>query len=176
MVFFRRLLLTIAVLVLLIGLVGMLLPSSVHVERSAVFNTTPDKIWPHISNFKSWEAWSPWFEKDPNASFTYSGNAGSVGHESTWSSEQKDVGSGSQKITEVVANEKMVTALDFGSQGTAVAMFELEPQTSGTRVTWSLDSDFGDNFIGRYFGLMMDRMLGPDYEAGLAKLKTVSGG
>lgn len=176
MVFFRRLLLSIAILMLLIGVIGMILPSSAHVERSVMINTTPDKIWPHVSNFKAWEAWSPWFARDPDATFTYSGDKGSVGHASTWSSEQKDVGSGSQKIVEVVPNEKMVTALDFGSQGTAVAMFELVPQTSGTRVTWSLDSDFGDNFIGRYFGLMMDRMIGPDYEAGLANLKNVSGG
>ncbi len=176
MVFFRRLLLSIAILLVLIGLVGMILPSSVHVERSAVFNTTPEKIWPHVSNFKSWEAWSPWFAKDPDASFTYSGDAGTVGHTSTWSSEQKEVGSGSQKIVEITPNERMVTALDFGAQGTATATFALVPDGGTTRVTWSLDSDFGKNFIGRYFGLMMDKMVGSDYEAGLAKLKTVSGG
>jgi effector-binding domain-containing protein len=37
-----------------------------------------------------------------------------------------------------------------------------------------MDSDMGNNPIGRWFGLCMDNMIGADYEKGLAKLKEVS--
>jgi len=174
--FARRLLLSIAVLIMLVGFVGAFLPTSAHVERSIVIDSAPEKIWPHISNFKSWESWSPWYTKDPEAKFTYSGEPGAVGHRAEWESENSEVGSGSQEVVEISDQKSMTTALDFGEQGMAKAKFELVPEGNGTKVTWSLDSDFSDNFVGRYFGLFLDKMVGADYETGLTNLKAQVGG
>jgi len=174
--FFRRLLLSLAVIIMLVGLAGMFLPTTAHVERSIVIDTSPENIWPHISDFKAWESWSPWYAKDPSAKFTYSGEPGTVGHRAAWNSENPKVGSGSQEIVQIKDNASMTTALDFGDQGEAQANLTLSPEGSGTRVTWSLDSDFSDNFAGRYVGLLLDKMVGADYEAGLANLKTHAGG
>jgi effector-binding domain-containing protein len=66
------------------------------------------------------------------------------------------------------------THLDFGKQGTAEAYFELEAADGGTEITWSLDTEFGWDLVGRYFGLMMDRMIGAEYEKGLANLKQLA--
>src|SRR5690606_16939708 len=38
-------------------------------------------------------------------------------------------------------------------------------------VTWSMQADMGNNPIGRWMGLMMDSIVGADYETGLASLK-----
>jgi hypothetical protein len=65
-------------------------------------------------------------------------------------------------------------SIDFGAQGTALASLVLEPAGAGSKVTWGFDSDLGFNPIARYFGMMMDGMIGPDYEKGLARLKTVA--
>ena len=62
----------------------------------------------------------------------------------------------------------------FGEQGNALASVVLEPAGAGTKVTWGLDTDLGFNPIARYFGMMMDGMVGPDYEKGLARLKAVA--
>lgn len=92
----------------------------------------------------------------------------------TWASDDPDVGSGSQEITAVDPPGRIEVLLDFGDQGTADAFFDLEPADAGTRVTWGFDTDFGYNVIGRYMGLFFDQLLGPDYEKGLASLKTLA--
>jgi hypothetical protein len=62
----------------------------------------------------------------------------------------------------------------FVEEGSAHATVVLEPAGAGTKVTWGLDTDLGFNPIGRYFGMMMDGMVGPDYEKGLARLKAAA--
>jgi len=89
----------------------------------------------------------------------------------SWSGDPKTVGSGSQEITESRPYDTVVTALDFGGKGKAIASFVLAGEGSGTKITWSLDADLGMSPIGRYFGLLFDKMVGPDYELGLANLK-----
>jgi effector-binding domain-containing protein len=42
---------------------------------------------------------------------------------------------------------------------------------NATKTTWRLTMDMGANPIAHYFGLTMDRMIGPDFANGLAKLK-----
>jgi Polyketide cyclase / dehydrase and lipid transport len=54
------------------------------------------------------------------------------------------------------------------------ATLVLAPEGTGTRATWSLDTDFSGSLLGRYFGLALDRMVGPDYEKGLAQLKALA--
>ena len=64
--------------------------------------------------------------------------------------------------------------LDFGMDNPTTSTISLVPEGTGTRVTWTLDTDFSGSLIGRYFGLALDRMVGPDYEKGLAQLKAVA--
>ena len=47
----------------------------------------------------------------------------------------------------------------------------LQPVGDSVNVVWSNEGDLGANPINRYFGLMMDRMIGPDFEEGLNNLK-----
>ncbi len=95
-----------------------------------------------------------------------------VGAKFDWAG-NKDVGSGSQEIVAAKANESLKLQLDFGDMGRPTAEFHLSPAGQGTKVTWTLDQSFEGSLVGRYFGLMMDSMVGKDYEKGLAKLKTL---
>ncbi len=161
----------IGVVVFLISVVGLayLQPREVHVEREIIIDATPQEIFPYLSDLKKAQVWSPWAEMDPNTENTYTGTMGEVGSSMKWSSEI--TGKGTQTISEIRPFELVKTDLDFEGQGPAVATLNLTPQGAGTKVVWGLDADMGNNPIGRWMGLAMDSMLGPDYEKGLAKLK-----
>lgn len=168
----KKFLLSVLVLVLILVAVGFVLPGSVHIERSVVIDAPPAQVFPYVSDFERFNEWSPWARRDPNTRYTFNRTSG-VGARMEWSSEDPDVGSGSQEYTEVRDNEFVKVALDFGDMGQANATHQLTPAEGGTRVTWGFDSEFGNNLIFRYFGLMMDRWVGADYEQGLANLKAV---
>ncbi|MBT2746437.1 MULTISPECIES: SRPBCC family protein [unclassified Lysobacter] len=150
---------------------GFLLPSSSHVERSITIDRPPGEVHAMLDSYKRFNEWSPWFEIEPTAKYAYSGPESGVGAAMSW--EGAKVGKGSQRITESVPQQKVVNALDFdGTQATGI--FGLQVQGAGTRVTWTLESEHGNNLVSRWFGLLLlDSMVGKDYEKGLAKLKLV---
>ena len=156
------------VLVFVIG--GYLLPGTSHVERSITIDRPATQVYTMLNSFKRFNEWSPWYEMEPEAMYSYSGPESGVGAAMAW--EGKKVGSGSQRIVESVAATRVVNALDFGGSQ-ATATYALSPDGNGTRITWSLDSEHGNNLVSRWFGPLMERMVGPDFEHGLAKLKTV---
>ena len=175
--FIRRLLTAIVVIVVLLVAVAYVLPREVSVARSVTIDAPPEAIFPHVNSLQKMADWSPWLDRDPNVKLTYEGPEMGVGNKLTWASDQPDVGNGIQEITAMVENEKVTTALDFGDMGLAQADITLAAAGSGTEVTWSLDTDMGNNPIGRWMGLMMDKWVGADYETGLGNLKTlVEGG
>jgi hypothetical protein len=155
-------------------LVGVFLPTAVHVERSIVTSASPATVYGIVSSFRRFNEWSPWFELDPQAKYTFEGPDSGVGAKLSWVGDPSKVGTGSQEITAVDPGRSVTTRLDFGAQGQANATLTVEPDGSGSRITWAFDSSFEDNFLGRYFGLFFDRWIGADYERGLAKLKTVA--
>jgi len=163
----------VAIVALLAG-IGMLLPRQVHVERSIVIDAPAATVYVLVDGFKQFNKWSPWAALDPNTTYSWEGPAYGVGAKQSWESDHKKVGSGSQEIIEVRPYEMVKSHLDLGKQRVATAQFTLSPEATGTKVTWGLDSDMGAGPIGRYFGLMMDRMIGADYEKGLAGLKTLA--
>jgi carbon monoxide dehydrogenase subunit G len=161
-----------ALVVLFVG-IGLLLPASTHVERSITIAKPPAEVFAMLNSYERFNLWSPWFERDPQAAYTYEGPASGVGASMRWVSEKRDVGSGRQTITESVPSEKVAIKLEFEGQGDAKAAYLLTPEGGGTKVVWAFDTEHGYNPLSRWFGLMFDSMIGPDYEKGLAKLKTV---
>lgn len=174
MAILKKLLMVLLVLAAVFVAGGFLLPSSTHVERSVVVARSPAEMFAMLDSWKGFNAWSPWYARDPAAAYTYEGPESGVGASMAWSSAKPDVGKGRQTIIESVPDRKVVSKLQFEGQGDAVATFSLAPEGAGTRVTWGFDVAHGNNLVSRWFGLMFDRMVGPDFEAGLAKLKTVS--
>jgi len=165
-----------AVLALLAAVlvIGLFLPKSAHVERSITTAASPATVYGIVSGFKRFNEWSPWFDLDPQARYTYSGPESGVGAKMAWASDKPDVGSGSQEITAVEPGRSVTTKLDFGSQGISTSTLTITPEGRGSRVVWAFDADFTGNFPGRYFGLMFDRFIGKDYEKGLARLKALA--
>jgi uncharacterized protein YndB with AHSA1/START domain len=169
--FIRFLLIGLVVLIALLAAVGLVLPDSAHVERSTVIEAPPDKVFAVVNNLRRFNEWSPWFDLDPDARYTFSGPESGVGSRVDWSSDVPSVGAGSQEIVASEAPRLVRTALDFGNDGTAFAEIRLLPENGATRVTWALDTELGRNPVDRYFGFFLDALLGPTYEDGLARLK-----
>ena len=168
----KALFITVAVVVIALVAIAFFLPKTSHVERSTLINRPASQVFGVLNDLHRFSAWSPWFDLDPAAKYTFSGPAAGVGAKFTWVG-NKDVGSGSQEIVATKPDESLKMQLDFGDMGRPTAEFFLVPVGSGTRVTWTLDQSFEGSLVGRYFGLMMDSMVGKDYERGLAKLKTL---
>ncbi|MEM8592605.1 MAG: SRPBCC family protein [Pseudomonadota bacterium] len=163
--------------ILVIAAAGsLLLPKVVTVERSVMINAPAAEIFPLVNSMQRTVEWSPWLERDPDVENSFTGPEAGVGNKMAWASDQADVGTGTQEIVESIENEKVVTALDFGAQGLATAEFTLAAQGDATEVTWSLITDTGYNPMSRIFGMMLDGFVGPDYEKGLANLKSVAEG
>ncbi len=160
-------------LVILALAVGLLLPSKTHIERSSEIHATPSAVFAYLNDFHKFNLWSPWAKLDPNTQYTFSGPDQGVGAKMVWRSEHSNVGNGQQQIMISEPDRRVQTALNFGDMGTAYANFDLVATGANTRVTWSFDQDNGYNILGRYFGLMMDKFIGKDYEQGLVNLKSV---
>lgn len=154
--------------------VGFFLPSGQHVERSTVIDADPAELFALVNDYRQFNRWSPWAEKDPDTKYEFSGPAAGVGSKMTWRSEHPNVGNGAQEIVASEPNRMTKSKLTFeGFDTPSYATFEFEPTDGGTRVTWAFDANL-DTFIGRYMGLMMDKWVGADYERGLARLKEVA--
>lgn len=173
----KNILLGLGAIIVLLVVVSFFLPAKAHVERSVTVNASPEAIFTHIKDLKTWNTWSPWAKKDSTMTNTYDGPDGEVGQKSIWKSEK--VGNGSMLITEMVPNEKVVTKLEFDGRDGGHGTLLLEKVGDSTKVTWSLDSDLENTStimkpMSKYFFLGMDGMVGGDFEAGLQGLKELA--
>jgi hypothetical protein len=110
----RRLVIVVAVFAAVVTGVGLMLPGSVHVERSAVIAATPAQIFPYMNDLRKFNEWSPWARRDPGTKYAFTGPDSGAGAAMTWQSEKH--GAGRQRITASVPDEKVTAALDFGAR------------------------------------------------------------
>ena len=168
----KKILLILAVIFVVIAAIGFIFfPSHIHVERKALINQKQSVVYNYVNNFDNYNSWSPWFEMDPAAKYTFLGPHSGVGASFKWESLVKDVGKGSITITDAMPDSLIKEDLNFMEQGTAKSSFRFSPEGNGTNVTWAFDVEAGVNPLFRIMGGFMDGMLGKDFEKGLTKLK-----
>jgi hypothetical protein len=170
----RRIFYGIVIAIVVLAAIGLFLPRNIHVERSIAVNAPPTTVFEIVNGFARFNEYSPWFEADPRATYTYEGPASGVGAKMSWASVDRSVGSGSQRIVKSDPPRSVQTQLEFGEEGTALVTWTIVAADEGSTVTWALDTDLGMNPAMRYMGLAFDRLIGRDYERGLAKLKTLA--
>lgn len=169
---FKKILIVIAILLLVISAIGLFFfPGHIHVERSIVINQSPSMVYNYSGDLKNYQQWSPWYELDTAAAYTYSENTTGKGANMSWESEVKNVGKGSMTINEAVKDSKIGLDLNFMENGVAQGSYLFTPEGKGTKMTWTLDFEAGKNPLMRIMGKFMDGMVGPDFERGLNKLK-----
>ncbi|MFD6158527.1 SRPBCC family protein [Nocardia sp. NPDC060256] len=145
------------------------------VVRQAVISAEPSRIHGLIDNLHEWTKWSPWEDLDPQLQRTYTGPDAGIGAKYAWVGNRK-AGAGSMEVV-ASADREIGIQLVFEKpwQATNQVLFELNPTESGaTEVVWRMS--------GTQQGLMKvlskilptDKIVGKDFEKGLARLKAVA--
>lgn len=166
--------LVIAVLALVAGVLiaAARKPDVFQVSRSTTIRATPERIFTLLADFREWAAWSPYEKKDPAMTRSFRGASSGVGAVYAFDG-NKQVGSGELAIVEVQAPSKLAVTLDMTKPMAChnLITFSLTPAEGGTLVTWHMQG--ACPFMGKVMGMIfnMDRMVGGDFEKGLAALK-----
>ncbi len=164
-----------AIIIAVILILAATKPGTFRVERTAVVDAPADRIFPLISDFRQWLNWSPWEGRDPALKRSYSGPERGKGAVYAWDG-NKNVGSGRMEILEANSPSKVVIKLDFLKPFEAhnTAEFTMLPQGGATNVIWVMHGPAP--FVSKVMQVFMnmDRMIGKDFEAGLANLKTIT--
>ena len=162
------------VLVLLVVFIASR-PSQFTVTRSATMSAPPSAIYPLVNDFHEWTKWSPWEHRDPNLKRTYEGPAAGTGAVYKWLGD-RNVGEGMMRITESRPGELIRIHLEFIKPFKAIntTEFAFQPNGGQTNVVWTMNGN--NNFLAKTMSLFMnmDKMIGGDFEKGLADMKAVA--
>jgi hypothetical protein len=169
-------LIAVAVIIALFVVIVATRPSDFRVTRTGRISAPADVVFANVNTLRNWERWSPWAKVDPNAKSTFSGPESGPGSSMHWSGNKK-VGEGRMTIIDSKPNEVIHIKLEFlrPMKVTNMAEFLLKEDGNQTTVTWSMSGK--NNFVGKVFHMIVncDKMIGRDFEKGLASLNSVSG-
>lgn len=151
-------------------------PSTYEIRRSIVVNAPVESVYAEVVAFPKWSRWSPWAKLDPNMKVEYSGPEGAVGSVYHWKGNDK-VGEGRMTVTGAKKDGLVQIKLEFLKpwEQTSETTFTFAPDGVGrSRVTWAMTGQH--DWVGKLFALLMDmdKMVGGDFEKGLANLKKVT--
>ena len=168
-------LLALAIIAILFFVMLVGRPDEFKVVRAATIAASPAAVFAQVNDFHNWDAWSPWAKLDPACKNTFSGAAAGKDAGFAWDGNNK-VGAGRMTITESQSPELVRINLEFMRpfKSTNTTEFTFKPQGGATLVTWAMTGK--NNFMCKVFGVLMDgdRMVGKDFEKGLANMKTVA--
>jgi uncharacterized protein YndB with AHSA1/START domain len=168
-------LLGLVVIVLVLAGVVALQPSDFRIVRTATISAPAPVVFSQVNDFHKWEAWSPWAKMDPAAKNTFAGAPSGTGAIFEWAGNSK-VGEGRMTLTESRPPDLIRIKLEFlrPFAGTSTAAFTFRPEGNQTVVTWTMEGK--NNFLARAFCLFVsqDRMIGGEFEKGLAQMKAVA--
>jgi Polyketide cyclase / dehydrase and lipid transport len=149
-------------------------PDNFRIARQIAIDAPPEGIFPLINDFRAWGQWSPYERLDPGMKRMMGEITEGKGATYAWEGNGK-VGAGNMVLS--VSQPSSLVAVDLHMlkpmKADSEVQFKLEPMAHGTLVTWAMDGK--QNFIGKLMGLVMniDRMVGAQFEEGLANLKRV---
>ena len=165
------------ILILIVGAVVILAsrqPDVFSITRSAVVSALPSAVFAHVNNLRKWDAWSPWAKLDPNAHNSFSGPEEGVGAKMSWQGNGK-VGEGSMTITDSVLPQRITFQLDFlkPMKATNTAIFTFTQEGSVTKVVWTMSGKHTPISKIMHYVINCDKMVGGQFEKGLADLKKI---
>lgn len=171
----KKIVIVLAALVLILLIVIALQPASYQVERSTIISAPAPVVFAQVNDFHKWNGWSPWAKLDPAMKQNFEGAPVGTGAAYSWTG-NSDVGAGRMTITDSHASDSIRIKLEFLKPfaATSATEFTFTPQGNQTTVKWKMSGE--NNFMAKAFSLVMnmDKMIGADFEKGLARLKAVS--
>lgn len=172
---FKTIAIIVVVLIAAVLVFAATRPDTFRVERTTSIKAPPERVFALINDFDHWGAWSPWEKMDPAMKRTHSGAANGKGAVYAWEGNNK-VGKGRMEILESSPVSRVAIKLDFIKPFEAhnIAEFTLAPQGDATHVTWAMHgpNPYFAKVMHVFFS--MDRMVGKDFETGLANMKAAA--
>ena len=171
----KKILLVIALLIVVVLVIAAFKPSDFNVQRTATIQASPEKIFPLINDYHNWPQWSPWEKLDPNMKRTMTGPQSGTGAVYEWEGNSK-AGQGRMEITESVPSSKVGIKLDFikPMEGHDQVQFNLQQSGNATTVTWTMTGPMSYPAKVMTVFVSMDKMIGSDFETGLANMKAAA--
>jgi uncharacterized protein YndB with AHSA1/START domain len=170
-----KILIGLAVIIVVFVIIVALQPSEFRVARSTTVSAPPSAVFAQVNDFHKWGSWNPWGKIDPTMKQSYEGAPSGVGAVYSWVG-NNEVGEGRMTITESRPNELIRLKLEFFKPfaATNTGEFTFKPDGDQTSVTWSMSGD--KNFMAKAIHLFvsMDKMIGGQFEKGLADMKAVA--
>lgn len=168
-----RVLAGVMVTLVLVVCAGFFLPADYRAERSIHIAAPPDRVWALIEDPRQWSRWTAWNRRDPAMTMVYSGATAGVG--AVWQWQSRSEGNGRMAFVGADAGRRLDYRLEFeGFDQPSFGSLALAPDGQGVKLTWSMHGTMDANPVDRWFGVLMDRMVGPDFEAGLNELKRLA--
>jgi hypothetical protein len=169
-----KIFMVIAIVVVVFAVIVALQPSEFRVARTANMSAPVPAVFAQVNDFHKWEAWNPWGKLDPAMKQTYQSGPAGTGAVYAWTG-NKEVGEGRMTIIESRPYDLIRINLEFFRPfaATNLAEFTFRPEGDQTSVTWSMTGK--NNFIAKAVHLFinMDKMVGGQFEQGLAEMKSV---
>ncbi|MRH99919.1 polyketide cyclase [Kriegella sp. EG-1] len=159
----------------LILLLALIAPTNYNVSRSIEVSRPKQEVFDYLRSLKKMDEWSPWAKKDPNMKKTFTGIDGEVGCISHWVG-NKEVGEGEQEIKKIVNGERIDSELRFLKpwKSTSDCYLTVNDTTpNNTIVTWGFTGKNKFPMSIMTLFMSMDKMVGKDFEAGLAAMKEI---
>ena len=169
----KIILLVVIAIVAVLAIVVAMQPDEFRVSRHMTMSAPAPTVFAQVNDLHNWEKWNPWQKVDPAMKLQFSGPASGVGAAYAWQG-NKDVGEGRLAIIESRPSDLVRLKLEFLKPfaATNTAIFEFKPAGDQTQVTWSMEGR--NNFFAKAIHLCMnmDKMVGGQFEKGLADMKT----
>lgn len=170
----RTIVLTVAVVIAAVLAYAAVKPDSFRLSRSATIAAPPEKVFALINDLRRFNEWNPFARMEPTVAITYDASSAGVGGAYHWKGEK--TGEGRMQITESIPAQRVTARLDFSKPFEAhnVVDFTVQPQGSGSTVTWAMHGPMP--YLNRLMTVFfdMDKSVGKDFEAGLANLKALA--
>ncbi|MCC6948716.1 MAG: SRPBCC family protein [Bradyrhizobiaceae bacterium] len=174
----RTLAVIVGVVVLLVAgalAVAATRPDTFRVQRALDIQAPPEKIYPLLADLRRSVEWSPYEKKDPDMKRVYRGADSGKGAIYEWDG-NKNIGAGSLEIADVSPPTKVVLKLNMVRPFTAnnIVEYTLTPNGGATRVSWDMHgpNPYPAKVMQVFFDV--DKMVGRDFEEGLASLKALA--
>jgi hypothetical protein len=153
-------------LFIVITLFSLIIPSTVRVSRATVItNVSPAEVYRQVADLKNWKNWHPVFKTD-SAVVTFTDT----------SNKACDIEyNGSTTHLSIVSLEPAAIKLDLRSKKQNEILVEVHltnlPDQQSVQVEWRALNRLSWYPWEKFYGIFLDKLSGPGYEAALTGLK-----
>jgi len=168
----RKILYGAGALALAVVVIGVFLPSTVHVVRETVIDAPAATVFALVNDVRRMQEWSPWMRPSAGGESSFSGPRRGDGASVRFTAPTGE--SGRQTVITSDPFRSVVMKIELEGSPAFRSAFMLDALQGRTKVIWTCDTDLGLDLLARYLRPGFRTRIGGDYENGLADLKSLA--